>query len=100
MRAVSNTTPLRYLIAIGQEHLLGELSGLSLSQTQEYRFTKSGHLIKRVSSLEGERRSPLWEGATDKTEGAGSNPVSSTMLSLLAPLPLFSFWFRFDLQKR
>lgn len=25
MRAVSNTTPLRYLIAIGQEHLLGKL---------------------------------------------------------------------------
>lgn len=25
MRAVSNTTPLRYLIAIDQEHLLGEL---------------------------------------------------------------------------
>jgi predicted nucleic acid-binding protein len=25
MKAVSNTTPLRYLIAIGQEHLLGKL---------------------------------------------------------------------------
>jgi hypothetical protein len=25
MIAVSNTTPLRYLIAIGQEHLLGQL---------------------------------------------------------------------------
>jgi hypothetical protein len=39
-----------------------------------------------------ERRSPLWEGATDKTESAGSNPVRSTNQVCLRPFPLFSFF--------
>ena len=54
MKAVSNTTPLRYLIAIEQEHLLGKLFEkvfVSVAVLEELTNAKTPEIVRRAASL-------------------------------------------------
>jgi len=75
MKAVSNTTPLRYLIAIEQEHLLGRLFEkvfVPIAVHEELADAKTPEIVRRrVASL------PSWfEVRTVKETGAPTFPVT------------------------
>jgi predicted nucleic acid-binding protein len=65
MKAVSNTTPLRYLIAIEQEHLLGQLFEkvfVPVAVHEELRDAKTPETVRRrgrVFSYEVNKTTPL-----------------------------------------